>query len=90
MIFDVNSQCFVCGHKIVTCYRGSYNGFEYSCCIQCSDMIMFKVHSIHGCQFMDYSFDRKQKIVFEYAFKLQRFNLGRYKAIKQSEEILNC
>lgn len=92
MSFDINTQCFVCGHKVSAdkCYSGSYHGFEYCCCGTCSDKIMSKVHSIYGCQFSYYSFERRQKIVFEYAFKLQTLNLGKYKAIKQTEEILNC
>ena len=92
MSFDLKSQCFVCGHKInpTTCYNGSYHGFDYNLCVICCDMITLKVSSVYGCKFVYYSFTQQQKILFEYVFKVQRFNLGKYKAIKQSEEILNC
>lgn len=91
MSFKIQSQCCLCGHKVdANCYSGSYHGFEYCVCVQCSDSIMSKVHSVYGCEFSYYSFERRQKIVFSYAFKLQRNNLGKYKAIKQTEEILNC
>ena len=91
MSFKIQSECFVCGRKVSNkFYSGSYHGFGYSCCESCSDCIMTSVHAIYGCEFARYSFERRQNIVFGFAFKVQRNNLGKYKVLKQSEEILNC